>query len=879
MAELPKNYQPQDYEDKIYRLWEQSGYFNPDNLPGKRTKSFSIALPPPNVTGKLHLGHASMLSYQDIMIRYHRLRGDSALWLPGMDHAAIATQNVVEKELKKQDQSRHDLGREKFLAKVDQFAEDSKIIIRNQIKKMGSSLDWSRERFTLDANLSLAVRTAFKKMYDDGLIYRGERVVNWCPSCQSTLADDEVEHREEKSRLYFINYGPLIVATTRPETKLGDTAVAVNPKDARYKKLVGKTLAVDLAGHKISVKVFADRGVDMDFGTGVIGVTPAHSQVDYQWSIKYHLPLIKVINEQGRMTAAAGKYQGLTATECRARFVADLEKVSLLAKAEDYENNLAVCYRCGSTIEPLASKQWFVAVNKKIPGRNKTLKQLAVEAVRSGKIKIIPDRFNKTYFQWMDNLHDWCVSRQIWYGHRLPVWYKNSSKLKAQSSALSGVEVSKLHEEIYVGLEAPQGEGLPAEAQSAKAGWVQDPDTLDTWFSSGLWTFSTLGWPNKTKELKTFHPTSVLETMYDILFFWVARMIIMSSYFMKEVPFKTVYLHAMVKDKEGRKMSKSLGNGIDPSEMIKKFGADALRLSMIIGATPGTDLRLYEEKIAGYRNFVNKLWNISRYILNKSQDANHKIQKKSKSPVTKSLSDKWVLGELDKIISSTTKNIEEFRFSQAGEELYEFTWNKLADWYLEIAKIEGGKEKILLSILEKLLILWHPFCPFVTEAIWSAMGKKLLLMVEKWPKISLKLKTQSLNKNFNLIQQAIAAIRKIRSEKQINPKEVLWCSVKSSLKSFTDNLHLLAGLASVKIVDDAYGVKLSLPKLEIILDIKESGELIKKREAEILNLQNYIQIQKKKLANQDFVGQAPAAVIAKEREKLKAADERLLKLS
>jgi len=804
MKELSKNYQAEDYEDKLYHVWEKAGYFKPS----RKGKPFSIVLPPPNVTGRLHIGHAAMLAYQDIMIRYHRLLGDKTLWLPGMDHAAIATQNVVEKELKKQGKTRYDLGRDKFLKQVNSFADDSKVIIRSQIKKMGSSLDWSHERFTLDENLSVAVRTAFKKMYDDGLIYRGDRVVNWCQRCQSTLADDEVEHKEEKSQLYFINYGFITVATTRPETKLGDTAVAVNPKDARYKKLVGKTFKVDLAGHKISVQVFADREVEMDFGTGAIGVTPAHSQTDYAWAIKYNLPLIKVINEYGKMTESAGKYAGLTVKECREKFVADLEKVGLIKKVEQYNNNLSICYRCGTAIEPLTSKQWFVAVNKKIPSRNSTLKQLASEAVKSGKIKIIPDRFNKTYFQWMDNLKDWCISRQIWYGHRIPVWYNN--------------------DKIYVGLTAPKG-----------VGWKQDEDTLDTWFSAGLWTFSTLGWPASVKtmegrpvkisNLKAFYPISVMETGYDILFFWVARMIIMSTYLMKEIPFKTVYLHGLVRDKEGRKMSKSLGNGIDPLAMISKFGADSLRLSLIVGATPGNDIRLYEEKIAGYRNFVNKLWNISRFIL-----MNIKEQLPIKAAKL-TLADKWILDELNKIIKLTTQNIEQFKFSMAGEQLYEFTRAKLADVYLEITKVEGSsssserlnKQKILLEILEKLLILWHPFCPFVTEVIWQQLPvsfkgrKKGSIMQASWPKAGKSIISPAENKKFIAMLEAMVEARKAKQSQQV------------------------------------------------VLAPKQSSA----------DLEKYIKLLKKKLANPEFISKAPQVVIQKENNKLAEAEDKFAKLS
>ncbi|MCX6785623.1 MAG: valine--tRNA ligase [Candidatus Komeilibacteria bacterium] len=867
MKELPKAYEPQNYEDQIYRSWEESGYFNPDKLPGKRAKAFSIALPPPNVTGKLHLGHASMLSYQDIMIRYHRLKGDKTLWLPGMDHAAIATQNVVEKELKKQGQTRHDLGREKFLAQVNQFAEDSKVIIRNQLKKMGSSLDWSRERFTLDENLSLAVRTAFTKMYDDGLIYRGERVVNWCTRCQSTLADDEVEYKEEKAPFYYFKYGPVVIGTARPETKFSDKTIIVHPKDKRYKDLVGQEFAVEWINGPVKAQVIADPVAEMELGTGAMTITPAHSFLDFELAQKYRLPLEKIIDQNGNLTQLAGEFAGQNALQARAGIVKKLQQKGLVEKIdEEYVHNLSVCYRCGTPIEPLPSKQWFVAVNKKIPGRGKTLKQLAIEAVKKGGIKIIPDRFNKTYFQWMNNLHDWCVSRQIWYGHRIPVWYNQKiKKTKNQENKA----------EIYVGLEAPKGEE-----------WKQDEDTLDTWFSSGLWTFSTLGWPAsasasagkpaKTGDLKQFHPTSVLETMYDILFFWVARMIIMSCYFMKEIPFKTVYLHAMVKDKEGRKMSKSLGNGIDPLAMINKFGADALRLSMIIGATPGTDLRLYEEKIAGYRNFVNKLWNISRYILNQKSKTKNKLARRSLG-VGGTLADRWILSELDKIIAATTKNIEEFKFSAAGEELYEFTWNKLADWYLEIAKIEENKEEILLAILEKLLILWHPFCPFVTEAIWREMGKKTLLMVQSWPTAK-KHKERGVEKDFKLIQEIITAIRNSRSERKVNPKDTLDCSITTANKAVRANLHLIEYLAKVKFGQNISGHKIHLSKADLAIALPLNNNVAAGNEADIANLKNYIKSQEQKLANQQFLSKAPSAVVKAEQEKLLQAKERLGKL-
>jgi len=1033
---LPKTFSPNDYEEDIYYQWESSGYFNPDNLPGQRKKSFSIILPPPNVTGKLHIGHAAMLAYQDIIIRYHRLKGDKTLWLPGMDHAAIATQNVVEKELRQQGLRRQNLGRPQFLQRVDEFTGKARQIIRHQLKKMGSSLDWSREKFTLDADLSKMVRYVFKKMYDDGLIYRGDRVVNWCPTCHSTLADDEVEYKEVLSKLYYIKYGPITVATTRPETKLGDTGVAVHSHDKRYQDLIGRKLEIDLAGHKIKVKVFADRAVDAGFGTGAIGVTPAHSQQDFLWAEKNKLPLIKIINEDGRMTAAAGKYHNLAVADCRQQFVTDLTAAGLIAKVEDYSNNLSCCYRCGSVIEQLPSLQWFVAVNKKIPGRSQSLKELASQAVKKGKINIIPPRFAKTYFQWMDNLRDWCISRQIWYGHRIPVWYKKNSseeilvphniielvllrhgttdwnkekKIQGRSDVpldeQSIDQIKKIiprlkqeqfdliitsplmrarqtaeiiNQELKLGLatedsikERDYGEfegqsieqvkkehpdyfknkidyDIPGEGEESyeqitrrvkkflqqlsqhypnkkilvvchltvmrtlkmiidggtKAelssytpafseliryqildgnyqlkDWQQDQDTLDTWFSSALWSFSTLGWPQKTADLKAYHPTTVMETGYDILFFWVARMIMMSTYLLKEVPFETVYLHGLVRTKEGEKMSKSKPETcVDPLEMISQFGADALRLAMVMGAAPGSDVRLYQEKIAGYRNFVNKLWNIGRYILSQTPEVRRVVPE----PPVQTLADRWILEELGNTINLVTQNIEDYQFSLAGEKLYEFTWNKLADWYLETAKLEGDKEDILLYLLERLLILWQPFCPFVTEVLWQEFKGEDLLLIQNWPKATTALKPKAvgrIQKDFSFIQGIIAAIRNIRAENKIDPKKIYGCVIKSQNDQLVqENKSVIEGLARVKINANGAGLKIYLAEAEIVLDIKENGELKKQRQKEIVNLNRYIEIQQQKLANKNFINKAPAAVVEQERAKLTQAQQQLKKL-
>ena len=580
--ELPKAYEPSKYEDGIYKKWEKSGLFNPDKIPPTpfnkggvldKRKSYTISMPPPNVTGTLHMGHAVMLAIEDILTRYHRMKGERTLWVPGTDHAAIATQTKVEKELRKEGKDRHKLGREKFLKEVNKFAQESHDTIVNQIKKMGSSCDWSREAYTLDEVRTRAVRTVFKMMYDDGLIYRGERIVNWCPRCHSTLADDEVEYKEQKAKLYTFKYSkdfPFTIATTRPETKLGDTAVAVNPKDERYKKYIGKEYEVDFVGIKLKLKIIADREVDMEFGTGALGVTPAHSMIDWHMAEENKLDIIKVIDEDGNIREGFDPFSGEDVFRARKMIVNKLKKDKLLEKEEEVDNKLSICYRCDTPIEPLPSLQWFIDVHKKIKRRgNKSIKELSVDAVKSGvfgrdKINIIPERFEKNYFHWMDNLRDWCISRQIWFGHQIPVWHK-------ESIINEQLTINNDEENIYVGVEAPEGKG-----------WTQDTDTLDTWFSSGLWTFSTLAQkPDQIKikdgklvidseDFKNFHPTNVLETGYDILFFWIARMIIMTTYAIEDIPFQDVYLHGLVKDEKGKKMSKSLGNTIDPLDMISR---------------------------------------------------------------------------------------------------------------------------------------------------------------------------------------------------------------------------------------------------------------------------------------------------------------------
>ncbi len=734
MAELPKAYNPQDHETSTYARWEKSGYFNPDKLPhAKRRKPYAISMPPPNATGELHLGHAVMIALEDLLIRFERMRGRRTLWLPGTDHAAIATNAVVEKQLKKEGLSKKDLGREKFLERVNKHVAASQGRMRQQIEHLGASCDWSRERFTLDADMSRAVQTAFVRLYEDGLIYRGNRIVHWCPHCQSTLADDEVEYREERAPFYYIRYGPVVIGTARPETKFLDKVIVVHPDDARYHDLVGKRFTVEWMHGPIQARVLADTAADSALGSGAMTITPAHSFVDFDLAQKYELEVEPIINEQGRMTEAAGDLAGLPAREARHEVVERLRQKGLLEKIDEhYVHNLSVCYRCGTPVEPLVSKQWFVAVDRPAKALGgKTFKQRALTIVANGEVAIVPDRFTAVYRHWMEHLHDWCISRQIWYGHRIPVWYKDGEPAP------------------HVDMEPPKG-----------AGWTQDPDTLDTWFSSSLWTFSTLGWPKKTSDLAAYHPTSVLETGYDILFFWVARMLMMSAYFRQEIPFRKVYLHGLVRDKQGRKMSKSLGNGIDPLVMAEEYGADAVRLSLVIGTTPGNDQRLYPEKIASFRNYANKVWNVGRFLA---------LQETGGGKATaQTLADKWILSRLQRVIGKTTADIEKFAFSSAGERLYDFLWHDVANWYLEITKLERN---IALAhrVYRTVLVLLHPFMPFVTEAMWKerAFGKDLL-MVEPWPTVDEALLDDKAEQDFRHLQEEIVALRSERTE--LKPK-------------------------------------------------------------------------------------------------------------
>ncbi len=725
MIELDKAYDASKYEADIYKKWLDSGYFNPDNLEGE---PFTIILPPPNVTGTMHVGHALGVTIQDILIRFKRMQGRKTLWLPGTDHAAIATQSKVERLIEKEEgKKKTDLGREEFLKRVDKFAGESHDTIVNQMKSLGASLDWSRESYTLDEPRALAVRTAFKNMYDDGLIYRGHRVINWDPKGQTVISDEEIVHQERDAVLYTFKYNsefPIPISTTRPETKVGDTAVAVHPEDARYKKFIDHEYDLKFCGAPLHIKVIADESVDPSFGTGALGVTPAHSMIDADIAARHKLPMKQVINEFAKMTVGGENILDKKTTVARDIIVEWLKAQNLLIKEEPVKQNVATAERTGGIIEPLPKLQWFLAVDKpffmkhsEIEGINEgqqvTLQQLMRHVVESSQIKIAPDHFNKIYFHWIDNLRDWCISRQLWFGHQIPVWYRPSPNPSQREG----------QEEVYCGVEAPEGEG-----------WQQDEDTLDTWFSAGLWTFSTLGWPNETPDLKTFHPTDVMETGYDILFFWVARMILMSTYHIGQIPFRQVYLHGLVRDAQNRKMSKSLGNIIDPLDMTAKYGTDALRFALVFNTAPGTDMALAEDKIKGMKHFANKLWNISRYIL-MSIDSTDQTKFYDKTEA-----DKLILHQLETVKSSIAGHFENFRLHEAAQELYQFTWTQLADVYIEASKeqLQNDDQKqntqaLLLHLLIENLKLLHPFMPYLTETIWSHLNQPQMLLISPWP--------------------------------------------------------------------------------------------------------------------------------------------------
>ncbi|HLG26055.1 MAG TPA: valine--tRNA ligase [Candidatus Gracilibacteria bacterium] len=893
MQEIEKAYEAKNYEPAIYKKWEESGLFSPSGTADR--EPFVIAMPPPNATGTLHLGHATMLALEDIMIRQKRMQGHPALWIPGTDHAAIATQSVVEKKLMDEgiQHPRTDLGREKLLEEIRIFVEKSKDTIRNQIRKMGASCDWTREKYTLDGDLNHAVNTFFGRMYADGLIYHGDRIVNWDPKMQTTVADDELEYKEEKTKFYYFQYGPVVIGTARPETKFGDKVIVVHPDDKRYKDLHNREFDVEWINGKIRARVITDKTIDMAMGTGAMTITPAHSHVDFEIAEKHQLERPQIIDFNGNLLETAGEFSGMHISEARSKIVEKMKKKGLLMKVdENYAHNIAVNYRGKGVVEPQIMKQWFIDVNKRAidwKGKKMSIKEVMQDVVRTKMIKIIPKRFDKIYFHWIDNLRDWCISRQIWWGHQIPVWFKVSpedrqrwSKHPESSSYLLRSMNIKIQEVRF------------AETEPSDGVWIRDPDTLDTWFSSALWTFSTLGWPDKTEDFMRFHPTSVLETGYDILFFWVARMILASTYCLRSeglpeeqcIPFRDVYLHGLIRDVHGQKMSKSRPETcIDPLDMIEKYGTDAVRLSLIVGNTPGNDMRLYEEKIAGYRNFVNKIWNASRFALMNVPDT--KASPKNVTKAAKSRADKWILTKLNLLVKSVNADMKKYRFSDAAMKIYDFTWADYCDWYLEISKGEHLNPEVLLYVLKNILRLLHPFVPFVTEAIWSHLGEKSMLIAESWPAYTSKLNFEKETAEMELVHDIITAIRSIRAEKGVEPAKKINATIYGGiwtdlLQDKKDPITRLARLNSLTIQTEGPripkalwkftgGVDIYLPA-EDLFDVEKEKKHLSRKLEETRAKMNGLQ---KRLENKAFLDKAPAAVVEKEQKLFAELEEEL----
>jgi len=892
--QLPKTYNPSDYEDEIYAKWEKSGFFNPDNLSGE---PYSIMMPPPNVTGVLHLGHALENSLMDIMARYQRMRGKKVLLLPGTDHAAVATQAKVEKMLIERGikNPRQELGREKLLAKIGEYAENSKATILKQIKRMGTSCDWSRLAYTFDDVRSRAVNEIFVKMYNNGLIYRGKRIVNWDAKLQTTISDDEIVWQEEKVPFYYLQYGPFVIATARPETKFGDKYVVMHPHDKRYKKYKhGDKFGCEWINGRVTATIIKDEIIDPKFGTGVMTITPWHDMVDFEIAQRHNLSAEQIIDFQGKLLPVAGEFAGMDILAARPKIAAKLKAKGLAVKVdENYIHRVAKGDRSNGLVEPQIKEQWFVDVNKKIPGKNKSLKDLMREAVMSGhngdakqKVKITPERFAKTYLSWIDNLRDWCISRQIWWGHRIPVWYCGGRD--------KGKCLSECHQPIV-------SVNMPKECPvCGSQDLIQDEDTLDTWFSSGLWTFSTLGWPEKSppppfvkgsnNDLKIFHPTSWMQMGYEILFFWMARMILMSTYALDQIPFKDVYIHGMLRNELGKKFSKSSGDNVDPLEVAAKYGTDALRLSVISGIAPGNDSRFYEEKVEGARNLVNKLWNVARYIITNYQ---LRITNYEFNVEKLTLADRWILSRLNWLKKTITEDLNNYRFSQAGEWLRVFTWDWLADLYIEISKYEKSseKEKVLFYVLRDLLRLWHPFMPFVTEVIWQQFNDEALI-VKRWPDYEDKDDPYYKNtwEDFDVVKEIIRVIRNVRAENKVEPskkvKAVVYAGKKKKL--IEEQAHLIkslrTGISELEIKEKPASAKATagedekisraihaaVGEIEIYLLGAVDGDKEKARlEKEIANLEKIIALAEVRLANKKFTEKAPADIVKKEKKKLK----------
>ncbi len=885
LREIPKTYNAADWEDKLYAQWEKSGLLRPEASDSQ--ERYCNILPPPNANGELHLGHVSGYTVMDIFGRYQRMNGKKVLLLPGKDHAGIQTQVVFEKKLKSERGiSRYDLGREKFYEESYAFCIDRANYMRSQEKKIGLAADWSREKFTLDPEVSRRAMETFVKMYADDMIYRGERIINWCPRCATALSDVEVEYEITKGKLYWVKYGPFTLATARPETKLGDTAVAVHPEDERYKNFVGKKITISGVLGDFEVTVVADKAVDRTFGSGVIKVTPAHDFTDFDIAKRHSIPIKQVIGTDGRMMDNCGKYAGMTTRECREAIVADMENMGLIEKIEDYEHSLSVCERCKTTIEPLISKQWFIDVD----APKYSLKKKSIKTLRSGSIAFHPENMKEQMIQWLENLHDWCISRQIWWGHRIPVYYcKQTISNQPASTKLQRGEQSTVNE----GCQRPIVSVEKIEKCPHCGGAVeQDPDTLDTWFSSGQWPYTTLGYPDED-DAKTFYPTDMMVMGRDLLFFWASRMVMFGLYSTGVVPFKHLYFTGLVCDKEGKKMSKSRGNGIDPLEMIGKYGADALRMSLVIGSTPGNDTRLYEEKVETFRNFTNKLWNIGRYV-------HQQITDNSRQPEPKNPADHWILSRLQEVTNEVTRLLENYQPSLAGEILRDFTWNDFADWYVEIHKVEKN-DGVLRVVFGTLLKLWHPFMPFVTEAIHRTLHSETatLLMAERWPvrnalqsdagepeEMSLKSKPDDARK----FQSAIGLIQKIRALKslyRIDPVTKLNCTIHdTSAQSIRDNEAVFKRLARI----DEIHFSETLPphtvlvqsdslqafiELEGVIDVDAERKRIETDKSEKAK---YIASLKTKLGNENFIKRAKPDIVEAEQTKLAEAQQQLADL-
>ena len=854
MKELPKVYDPGTVEKRIYEMWQSHGCFKGVIDPDK--KPFSIVMPPPNVTGQLHMGHALDSTLQDILTRYKRMQGYAALWLPGTDHAGIATQIKVEEELRvKEGLTRYDLGREKFLDRVWEWKNKYGDRIVEQQKVLGASCDWDRSAFTMDETRAKSVRETFCELYEKGLIYKGSRIINWCPKCRTALSDAEVEYKDMPGSFWHIRYPiedsdeEFIIATTRPETMLGDSGVAVHPDDERYKHLVGKNAILPLVGRKLPI--VADEYVELGFGTGAVKMTPCHDPNDYEVGLRHDLEQILCIDEDAKIING-GKYNGMDRYEARKAIVADLEEQGYLVKVEPYNHNVGCCYRCGTVVEPLTSPQWFVKM--------KPLAEAAIEVVKDGRIKFVPERFTKTYMNWMENVHDWCISRQLWWGHRIPAWYCDDC---------GKITVSRTD---------------PCECEHCHSKNIhQEEDVLDTWFSSALWPFSTMGWPDKTPELDYWYPTSVMVTGYDIIFFWVARMIFSGMEQMKKEPFHTVFIHGLVRDSQGRKMSKSLGNGIDPLEMAEKYGADALRFNLITGNSPGNDMRFYVEKCEAMRNFCNKIWNASRFVMmNLTVEDNH-------LPEALETEDKWILSKLNRVVKEVCDNMDSFELGVAAGKIYDFIWDDYCDWYIELTKPrlngdnEAAKEsaqRVLLYVLVEILKLLHPFMPFITEEIWQALphGGDALMM-QSYPEYSEKLNFPEDEANFGMVMDAIKAVRARRSEMNVPPsRKSHLIIVTDKAKAFTDGEKFICKLAYASGVE----VRAELPEsadgmVSVITDnarmfmpMAELVDLEKERarmEKELANAKKQLDGQNAKLANENFVSRAPEKVVNAEREK------------